>query len=109
MIQAQFKAKWIGINADFSGRPGTSTICNKNRVFTQTRQFLEEEVRSQKFAKIFDSLRNIETDYPLLISSLNDRQSRTQQNFFQKNQAKMDASSATLSHYHYNTPVQTFN
>ena len=73
MIQASFKAKWVGINTDYAGKPGTSTMCNKERSFPLTKQFIEEENRAKKFAKVFDTLRNIETDYPLLISSLNDR------------------------------------
>lgn len=73
MIQAQFKQAWVGINTDYTGRPGTSTMCNQERTFPQTRQEIEEEHRAAKFQKIFDTLRNIELDFPLLISSLNDR------------------------------------
>ena len=73
LIQSQFKAQWVGINTDFSGRPGTSTMCNTERAFPKTRQEQEEENRSLKFLKIFDTLRNIENDFPLLISSGNDR------------------------------------
>ena len=36
MIQAQYKAQWIGINPDYCGRPGTSTMCNKERTFEKT-------------------------------------------------------------------------
>ena len=46
---------------------------------------MDEDLRAEKFLKIFDTLRNIELDIPLLISAGNDRQSRTQQNFYQKN------------------------
>ena len=35
MIQAQYKAQWIGINTDYTGRPGTSTMCNKERHFEE--------------------------------------------------------------------------
>ena len=73
MIQAQFKAKWVGINTDYTGKPGTSQMCNKERNFPVTKQVIEEENRARKITKILDTLRNIETDYPLLISSLNDR------------------------------------
>ena len=97
MIQAQFKAKWVGINTDYTGKPGTSQMCNKERNFPTTKQVIEEENRAKKFTKIFDTLRNIETDYPLLISSLNDRQSRTQQNFYQKTNTKIEKESHNLS------------
>lgn len=48
-------------------------MCNQERSFPKTRQEMEEESRAVKFQKIFDTLRNIEFDFPLLISSLNDR------------------------------------
>ena len=53
-------------------------MCNKERVFETPKQVLDEEHRCEKFLKIFDTLRNIELDIPLLISAGNDRQSRTQ-------------------------------
>ena len=53
-------------------------MCNKDRVFPDSKQEIEEEVRAHKFAKIFATLRNVEQDYPLLISSNNDRAARTQ-------------------------------
>lgn len=90
LIQSQYKAQWIGINTDYCGRPGTSKMCNSERVFNTTRQEQEEELRCQRFLKIFDTLRNIENDFPLLISSGNDRQSRTQQNFFNKGNKNLD-------------------
>jgi len=37
LIQAQFKAQWIGINTDFTGRPGTSIMCNSERVFNKSK------------------------------------------------------------------------
>ena len=77
LIQAQFKASWVGINVDYTGRPGTSTMCNSDRVFNKTKQEFEEENRAHKFLKILNTLRNIELDHPLLISSGNDRQART--------------------------------
>ena len=77
MIQAQYKAQWIGINTDYTGRPGTSTMCNKERIFETTKQAIDEDLRCERFLKIFDTLRNIELDIPLLISAGNDRQSRT--------------------------------
>ena len=53
-------------------------MCNAERTFNKTPEELEEEDRAKKFLKIFDTLRNFEQDYPLLISSGNDRQSRIQ-------------------------------
>ena len=52
-------------------------MCNKERIFETTKQAMDEEVRAERFMKIFDTLRNIELDIPLLISAGNDRQSRT--------------------------------
>lgn len=69
LIQAQFKTTWVGINTDFSGKPGTSSMCNSERVFPQSKQEIEEEVRANKFLRIFATLRNVEQDYPLLISN----------------------------------------
>ena len=80
-------------------------MCNKERSFPVTKQVIEEENRAKKFTKIFDTLRNIETDYPLLISSLNDRQSRTQQNFYQKTNTKIEKESHNLSSYLFSAPV----
>ena len=65
-------------------------MCNKERNFEKTQQSLDEEIRAERFMKIFDTLRNIELDIPLLISAGNDRQSRTQQNFYQKNTKSME-------------------
>ena len=87
----------MGINADYSGRPGTSIMCNTDRVFNKTRQESEEEARCQKFLRILDTLRNIENDFPLLISSGNDRQSRTQQNFFNKGNKNLESSVNNLA------------
>ena len=48
-------------------------MCNQDRVFPKSKHEQEEESRAQKFVKIFDTLRNMENDFPLLISSGNDR------------------------------------
>ena len=53
-------------------------MCNAERTFPLTAEELEEQDRAKKFLKIFSTLRNFEQDYPLLISSGNDRQSRIQ-------------------------------
>ena len=77
MIQAEFKSSWVGINTDYSGKPGTSILCNTTRIFKVHRATVEEDERAARLMKIFSTLRNIEHDYPLLVSTGNDRQSRT--------------------------------
>ena len=55
--------------------------------------------------KIFNTLRNIEHDYPLLISTGNDKQSRTAQNFFSRANKNLEASVGNLKQYlHFNSP-----
>lgn len=63
----------MGINTEHTDRPGTANMCNKDRVFVVPKQYLDEVERERKFQIILDTLRNIENDYPLLISSGNDR------------------------------------
>ena len=65
-------------------------MCNKARKFPIHEAEKEEEARSVKFQKVLDTLRNIENDFPLLISAGNDRQSRTQQNFFSEASKNLD-------------------
>ena len=73
-VQSIFKQTWTGIDTDYTGRPGTCTICNKKRHFIKPPQVTEEEERSQKFEKIFALLHNIENDnMPLLLNSGQDR------------------------------------
>ena len=55
-----------------------------------------EEERSELLERLFSLLRNIENDnLPLLIPCAHDRQSRTAQNFFNKNRA-FDVTQAPL-------------
>ena len=86
MIQAQYKSRWVGINTDYTGRPGTSLMCNTERNFPMTKQEKEEILRSERFSRIFDTLKNIETDYPLLVPTQNDRSApaRSGPNFHNK-------------------------
>ena len=84
-------------------------MCNKERQFETTKQTIDEDVRAERFVRIFDTLRNIEQDIPLLISAGNDRQSRTQQNFYQKNTKEMEKGLSNLSSYLFTAPYQTFN
>ena len=82
MIQAQFKARWVGINTDYTGRPGTSLMCNQDRKFPTNNHEIEEDLRSERFLRILDTLRNIENEQPLLIGNNENRAGRSGQNFF---------------------------
>jgi len=77
MIQAQYKQSWTGINAEYTGRPGTSNLTNQTRKFRALPLLEVEDARSVLFAKIFDTLKNIEAEFPLLLPSGNDAKSRT--------------------------------
>ena len=98
MIQAQFRARWVGINVDFTGRPGTSTMCNAERKFPMTPQEHEERLRSERFSRIFETLRNIEADYPLLITNTTEK-GRSQSNFFNSKSNGKQLSNASAQHY----------
>ena len=73
MIQSQFKARWVGINTDYTGRPGTSLMCNAERTFPMTKQEKEEILRMERFMRVFDTLKKIEAEYPLMVPSQNER------------------------------------
>jgi len=73
-VQQIFKQTWSGMQTEYTGRPGTCTICNSKRTFTKPEQLTVEEERSRQFEQIFTLLSNIENDnIPLLISSGQDR------------------------------------
>jgi len=57
-------------------------MCNADRNFPVTAQEQEECLRSDRFMRIFDTLRNIENDYPLLVSGGNERAARSSSNFY---------------------------
>lgn len=98
-VQNLFKQTWTGIHTEYTGRPGTSNICNKKRHFVKPEQMSYEEERSETFDRLFTLLRNIENDgIPLVVPSAHDRQSRTAQNFFNKNRT-FDAAQAPLFQY----------
>jgi len=59
-------------------------MTNSNRKFRPLPLLEIEEERNQLFIKIFETLKNIETEYPLLLPTGNDAKSRTTQNFYQK-------------------------
>jgi len=52
-VQNIFKQTWNGISTEYTGRPGTCTICNKKRTFPKPEQLSDEEERSYKFEKVF--------------------------------------------------------
>lgn len=83
-------------------------MCNPDRFFPVTRQQTEENSRAEKFLKIFETLRNIELDHPLLLSAVNERQGRTTQNFYQNKQGSAKNSREgvkdnQLAHYLYSS------
>jgi hypothetical protein len=61
-------------------------MCNASRTFKSSDKLLEEDLRCQLFNKIFDTLNNIEREYPLLLQTPGTgsdvKAARTQQNFF---------------------------
>ena len=108
LIQANYKQNWSGINCEYTGRPGTATMCNKDRSFPVTAQMTEEVERSKLFAIIFDTLKNIEAEYPLLhpIAGTDARGGRTGQNFYQKQKIEQPSN---LSAFHCSHQLQTIN
>jgi hypothetical protein len=84
-VQNLFKQTWNGINTEYTGRPGTCTICNKKRSFIKPEKLCEEEHRSRRLEKLLGLLSRIENDnIPLLTATSVDRQTRTAQNFYNK-------------------------
>ena len=51
-VQNAFKQTWGGIQTEYTGRPGTCTICNKKRTFVKPEQLTYEENRSETFEKM---------------------------------------------------------
>ncbi len=45
-IQFLFKESWVGINTDYTGRPGTSNMTNSTRMFKTFTHLAEEDERS---------------------------------------------------------------
>ena len=87
-IQYLFKESWVGINTNYTGRPGTSNMTNSSRTFKTFSHLAEEDERSEIFMRILDTLKNIEAEIPLLISAAGDTKTRTVSNFF--NNKKQD-------------------
>lgn len=49
LIQTQFKQQWNGISTEYTDQPGTSNLCNKDRVFKVHANFVEEVERERRF------------------------------------------------------------
>ena len=88
----------MGINTNYTGRPGTSNMTNSTRTFKTFSHLAEEDERSEIFMRILDTLKNIEAEIPLLISAGGDAKSRTASSFF--NNKKQDVS-GNLQQYLY--------
>jgi hypothetical protein len=52
-VQQIFKQTWNGILTEYTGRPGTSIICNTKRTFHTPEQVYYEKERSKIFEAIF--------------------------------------------------------
>ena len=110
MIQTQFKARWTGINTEYTGKPGTSLMCNTERCFPMRQQEKEETLRSERLSRIFKTLKNIENDYPLLLpANPSDRAARSGQNFFKPGQNKTDLKDSGSLHQYLYTSQSILN
>lgn len=59
-------------------------MTNTTRKFRPLPLLETENERNFIFLRIFETLKNIEVDFPLLIPTGNDAKTRTAQNFYQK-------------------------
>ena len=68
-------------------------------------------LRSERFTRIFDTLRNIESDHPLLVPNVNERAGRSGSNFFNAKGQKIKEDGVTnnCSQYLYTAPSSSFN
>lgn len=62
LIQSNFAKQWKGIDCLFTGRPGTSQICNKKRNYGCIDRMVEEDERQKQLFKLFQILRGMEED-----------------------------------------------
>lgn len=60
-----FKKSWRGIATEYTGRPGTSTLCNKKRIFPFVKAYQDEEKRLQKIHRTLEVLIKVEQDIQL--------------------------------------------
>ena len=66
-IQARFKKTWFGIGPEFTGRPGTSTLCNTKRIFSLPKEYQDDLKRSHQIQQILLLVKGIEEDIPISI------------------------------------------
>lgn len=78
LLQAQFKKTWVGINTEYTGRPGTSNMTNATRKFRPLPKLETENQRNTLFCQILDTLRNIEQHHPLLVATGTESAARSQ-------------------------------
>jgi hypothetical protein len=74
--QHLFRKKWKangggGVSTEHTGRPGTSTLCNKKREFHRTEKQINEENRFIILKKVMGIVHSIENEVPLLVDSNN--------------------------------------
>jgi hypothetical protein len=69
-IQSNFKKNWTGILTEHSGRPGTSLLMNKKRVFTVAEAQLDDDERMRTLLKIFGKLKEFEDDRATTANSI---------------------------------------
>ena len=84
-------------------------MCNADRVFPMTKQEKEEILRSERFNRIFDTLKHVEAELPLLVPTQNDRAApaRSGQNFYKA--GKTDTKDPTALQQYAYTNLQTSN
>jgi hypothetical protein len=61
-----YKKQWKGISTEYTGRPGTSHLCNKKRKFTPSKKLIEEDEKEYKLHKVLALLASIEQEIPLV-------------------------------------------
>ena len=76
-------------------------MTNSTRKFRPLPLLDAENDRNALFCRIFETLKNIESEHALLIPAGNDSKARTSQNFYQKQ--KVDVS-CLLNQYHFSKP-----
>jgi len=92
--QHTFRKKWKtqaggGISTEVAGRPGTSNLCNRQRVFSKTEKQILDEHRGTLLHKVMCLLDALEDEGPLVVDSGNqaheaNRMKQSQYNFFSK-------------------------
>lgn len=58
--QHMYKKEWKGIPPEYTGRPGTSQLCNNNRSFKVYQKSVIEDERADMFHRLFSIVHNIE-------------------------------------------------